>query len=151
SEESISDLFLAERGKKQVPVYFVSRTLQGVELEYPKLEKLILALVYAARRLQRYFQAHPIQVITDKPIKQVLVRSEKSRRIAKWAIELGEHEIEFRGRNFVKGHILADFLAETPSAEDRGMKIEETKRKEPETHGNYSLMELQALIILDLD
>ncbi|GJU30915.1 reverse transcriptase domain-containing protein [Tanacetum coccineum] len=54
-EESISVMLLAKRGNKQVSVYFVSRTLQGAELEYPELEKLILALVYAARRLQRYF------------------------------------------------------------------------------------------------
>ncbi|GJR38924.1 reverse transcriptase domain-containing protein [Tanacetum coccineum] len=109
SEESISAALMAEIGKRQVPVYFVNRTMQGAELEYPELEKLILALVYAARRLRRYFQAHPIQVLSDKPIKQILARPEKSRRIAKWAIELG-HEIEFKGRNLVKGQILADFL-----------------------------------------
>ncbi|GJU05001.1 pre-mRNA splicing Prp18-interacting factor [Tanacetum coccineum] len=46
SEESISVVLLAEKGKKQVPVYFVGRALQGAELEYPELEKLILALIY---------------------------------------------------------------------------------------------------------
>nr|GEZ48677.1 protein NYNRIN-like [Tanacetum cinerariifolium] len=51
SEESISTVLMEERGKKQILVYFISRTLQGVELGYPELEKLILALVYAARRL----------------------------------------------------------------------------------------------------
>nr|GEU56978.1 reverse transcriptase domain-containing protein [Tanacetum cinerariifolium] len=45
SEESISVVLMAERGKKKVPVYFVSRTLDGAELEYPKLVKLILALI----------------------------------------------------------------------------------------------------------
>ncbi|GKE91384.1 reverse transcriptase domain-containing protein [Tanacetum coccineum] len=99
SEESISVVLMVERGKRQVLVYFVSRTLQGAELEYPELEKLILTLVHAARKLRRYFQAHPIQVLSDKPIKQILTRPEKSGHIAKWAIELGEHGIEFRGRN----------------------------------------------------
>ncbi|GKC94235.1 reverse transcriptase domain-containing protein [Tanacetum coccineum] len=37
--------------------------------------------------------------------------------MAKWAIELGEHDIEFRGRNSIKGQVLAGFLAETPSVE----------------------------------
>ncbi|GJW46429.1 putative reverse transcriptase domain, ribonuclease H-like domain protein [Tanacetum coccineum] len=95
SEENVSAVLMAERGKKQIPVYFVSQTLHGAELKYPKLEKLILALVYAARKLRRYFQAHPIQVLNDKPIKQILAKLEKSGRIAKWAIELGEHEIKF--------------------------------------------------------
>ncbi|GKB38625.1 hypothetical protein Tco_0883567 [Tanacetum coccineum] len=35
--------------------------------------------------------------------------------------------------------ILADFLAETPSGEDRRMKIEETKRKEPEPENTWKL------------
>ncbi|GKC86209.1 hypothetical protein Tco_1141926, partial [Tanacetum coccineum] len=71
-------------------------------------------------------------VISDKPIKQILARLEKSGRIAKWAIESGEHEIEFRGKNSVKGQILADFLAEIPTKEEEGAKDKEAKRKEPE-------------------
>ncbi|GJR66436.1 reverse transcriptase domain-containing protein [Tanacetum coccineum] len=110
TDQSISDVLLAEREKRQVLIYFVSRVLQGTKLNYSELEKLILALVHAARRLRRYFQAHPIKVLTDKPIKQILTRLEKSGRIAKWAIELGEHDIKFKGRNSVKGKILADFL-----------------------------------------
>nr|GEZ84799.1 hypothetical protein [Tanacetum cinerariifolium] len=101
----------------------------GAKLGYPELEKLILALVYAARRPRIYFQAHLIQVLSDKPIKQILAKPKKSRRIAKWAIKLGEHEIEFRGRNSVKGQILADFLAETPSKEEERSKDEEAKKK----------------------
>ncbi|GJV13641.1 reverse transcriptase domain-containing protein [Tanacetum coccineum] len=117
----------------------VSQTLQGAELEYPELEKLILSLIHTARRLQRYFQAHLIRILTDKPIKHILTRPEKSGRIAKWAIELGEHKIKFRGRNSVKGHILADFLAETPSAEDKEMEVEETKSKEPGLENAWNL------------
>nr|GEX33308.1 hypothetical protein [Tanacetum cinerariifolium] len=55
-----------------------------------------------------------------------------SGRIAKWAIELGEHEFEFKERNSIKGQILADFLAETPSKKDKEIKNKESKRKEPE-------------------
>nr|GEV02151.1 hypothetical protein [Tanacetum cinerariifolium] len=45
SEENVSAVLMAERGKKQIPVYFISRTLYGAELKYLELEKLILALV----------------------------------------------------------------------------------------------------------
>ncbi|GKD25480.1 reverse transcriptase domain-containing protein [Tanacetum coccineum] len=38
------------------------------------MEKLVLSLVFAAKRLRRYFQAHPIAVITDQPIKQIISR-----------------------------------------------------------------------------
>ncbi|GJZ94650.1 hypothetical protein Tco_0666853 [Tanacetum coccineum] len=85
----------------------------------------------AFRRMKELLEALPT-VLSDKPIKQILARPEKSGRIAKWAIELGKYEIKFKGRNSVKGQILADFLAETPSKEEDGAKDEEAKRKEPE-------------------
>ncbi|GJW55870.1 reverse transcriptase domain-containing protein [Tanacetum coccineum] len=53
----------AEREEGQLPIYFVSRVLQGAELNYPTLEKLILALVHATRRLRMYFQAHTIEIL----------------------------------------------------------------------------------------
>ncbi|GJS04239.1 reverse transcriptase domain-containing protein [Tanacetum coccineum] len=100
---------------------------------------MILALVYAARKLRRYFQAHPIQVLSDKPLKQILAKPKKSGRIAKWAIELGELEIEFKGMNSTKGKILANFLVETPPPENREAKNEEVKRKEPEPENAWKL------------
>ena len=51
SQEAISAVLMVEREKKQLHIYFVSRALQGPELNYPMLEKLILALIYAAMRL----------------------------------------------------------------------------------------------------
>ncbi|GJS29659.1 reverse transcriptase domain-containing protein [Tanacetum coccineum] len=115
STEAISEVLLADRGNVQKPIYFVSRALQGAEVNYPSLEKVALALVHAAQRLRRYFQAHTICVLTDQPIRQVLLKPENSGRLAKWAIELGEHEIIYKPRSAVKGQILADFLAESPT------------------------------------
>nr|GEV99683.1 putative ribonuclease H-like domain-containing protein [Tanacetum cinerariifolium] len=139
SEEIVSAVLMAERGKKQIPIYFVRRTLHEAELKYPKLEKLILALVYAARKLRRYFQAHPIQVLSDKPIKQMLAKPEKSGHIAKWAIKLGEQEIKFRDKNSIKGKILVYFLAETPLSENKEAVDEKVKRKEPEPEKAWKL------------
>ncbi|GJX29468.1 reverse transcriptase domain-containing protein [Tanacetum coccineum] len=81
SKESISVVLATKRNEGWTPIYFVSRVLQGAELNYPALEKLILALVYAARRLRRYFQAHTITVLTNTPIKQMLTEPEKTGRI----------------------------------------------------------------------
>nr|GEZ00687.1 reverse transcriptase domain-containing protein [Tanacetum cinerariifolium] len=64
---AISAVLLTERGTAQTPVYFISRALQGLELNYSPMEKLVLSLVFAAKRLRRYFQAHPIagQILAD--------------------------------------------------------------------------------------
>ncbi|GJW78621.1 reverse transcriptase domain-containing protein [Tanacetum coccineum] len=53
STKSISATLFAKMEEEQVPIYFVSRVLQGLELNYPGMEKLILALVHATRRLRR--------------------------------------------------------------------------------------------------
>ncbi|XP_071695453.1 uncharacterized protein [Rutidosis leptorrhynchoides] len=83
SKECISALRVIERERKQISMYFVSRVLQGAEANYPELEKLTLVLVHTTRKLRRYFQAHPVVVLTVKPIRQVLTKPEKSGRMAK--------------------------------------------------------------------
>ncbi|GJW60747.1 reverse transcriptase domain-containing protein [Tanacetum coccineum] len=65
SHGAISAVLMTERGTVQTSVYFVSRALQGLELNYTPMEKLILALVFAAKRLRRYFQAYPIAILAD--------------------------------------------------------------------------------------
>ncbi|GKB78110.1 reverse transcriptase domain-containing protein [Tanacetum coccineum] len=112
--KAISAVLLTDRGNMQKLIYFVNRALQGSEVNYPNHEKVALALVHAARRLRRYFQTHTICVITDQPIRQVLLKLENSGHLAKWAIELGEHEIIYKPHSAIKGQILADFLAEPP-------------------------------------
>ncbi|GJT56388.1 reverse transcriptase domain-containing protein [Tanacetum coccineum] len=114
SHGAISAVLMTERGTVQTSVYFVSRALQGPELNYTPMEKLVLALVFAAKRLRRYFQAHPIAVITDQPIKQIISRPDVAGRLQKWSVMLGEHNITYRPRTSVKGQILADFLVEKP-------------------------------------
>nr|GEW55908.1 reverse transcriptase domain-containing protein [Tanacetum cinerariifolium] len=128
SKETVSAVLMTEREAKQMPIYFVSRALRGLELNYTSMEKLVLALVHASKRLKRYFQAHPIIVITDQPIQQVLSRSEVAGRLQKWSIELGEYAIHYRPRVSVKGKILADIIVERPEEGSSDTLIEVEKR-----------------------
>ena len=107
------------RDKERVPyiVYYCSRALRGAEERYPRMEKLILALVTAARKLRPYFQAHTIEVPTEYPMKQVLHKPETSKRLMKWAIELSEFDIKYKPKTAIKGQILADFVMEFTSTE----------------------------------
>ncbi|GKA71700.1 reverse transcriptase domain-containing protein [Tanacetum coccineum] len=114
---AISSVLLTDRDSVQTPVYFVSRALKETEINYSAMEKLILALVFSAKRLCRYFQAHPIVVITDQPIKQVISKPDESGQLKKWSVLLGEHNISYRPRTAVKGQILADFLIEKPETD----------------------------------
>ncbi|GKC19580.1 reverse transcriptase domain-containing protein [Tanacetum coccineum] len=82
TKETVSAVIMTERKAKHMPIYFVSRALRGLELNYTPMEKMILSRLEVARRLQ------------------------------KWSIELGEYAIHYRPRVLVKGQILADFIVE---------------------------------------
>ncbi|GKC64173.1 reverse transcriptase domain-containing protein [Tanacetum coccineum] len=127
ARETVSAILMTEREAKYMPIYFVSRALRGSEVNYTSMEKLVLALVHDSKRLKRYFQAHPIIVITDQPTKQVLSKPEVAGRLQKWSIELGKYAIHYRPRISIKGQILADFIVERleEDSADTPMKIEE--------------------------
>ncbi|GKA64970.1 reverse transcriptase domain-containing protein [Tanacetum coccineum] len=127
AKETVSAVLMTKKEAKQMPIYFVSRALRGPEVNYTSMEKLVLALVHASKRLKRYFQAHPIIVITYQPIQQVLSRPEVAGRLQKWSIELGEYAIHYRPRVSVKRQILADFIVKRPEKEslDTLMEVEE--------------------------
>ncbi|GJU87454.1 reverse transcriptase domain-containing protein [Tanacetum coccineum] len=125
AKEAISAVLMTERDEKQMPIYFVSRALQGPEVNYTPMEKLILALVSASKRLKRYFQAHTIVVITDQPIKQILSNPEVIGRLLKWRFELEEHDIHYRPMTSVKGQILADFIVERPEEDPIDTQMED--------------------------
>nr|GEX58703.1 reverse transcriptase domain-containing protein [Tanacetum cinerariifolium] len=84
---------------KQTPIYFVSRVLQGPEVNYTLMKKLILALM--------------------------LSNLEVAGRLLKWRFELEEHDIHFRPKTSVKGHILVDFIVELSKDDPLDTPIED--------------------------
>ncbi|GKV48140.1 hypothetical protein SLEP1_g54971 [Rubroshorea leprosula] len=116
SDEVISSVLVREEAKQQKPIYYISSVLHGAELRYPIAEKAALLVVTSARKLRPYFQSHPIIVLTNQPLRQILQKPECSGRLIKWAVELGEFEITFQQRSAIRAQALADFIVEcTPS------------------------------------
>ncbi|GJW90393.1 reverse transcriptase domain-containing protein [Tanacetum coccineum] len=113
--------------EKEELIVYLTAAKEAPRLERSRSELHINGLVHASKRLKRYFQAHPIIVVTNQPIKQVLSRPKVARRLQKWSIELGEYAIHYRPRVSVKGQILADFIVERPEEDslDTPMDIEE--------------------------
>ena len=81
---------------------------------------MTFALVTAARKLKPYFQAHTIIVLKDQPLKRAMSSPEAARRMALWAIELSEFDVQYRPQRAVKGQIVANFIAEYTQSEDKG-------------------------------
>ena len=92
-------------------MYYISKTLVDAETRYLPLEKLVLALVHATRKLPHYFQVHTVYVLTEYPLQSLLRRFDFTGRIAKWGTRLGSFDIRYRPRISMKGQVLADFVA----------------------------------------
>ena len=77
----VSAALIREKAKKQLPVYYFSQAFQGAKSNYPRIEKIAFALIVASRKLRQYFQANPILVMTDQPIKKSMNRPEAAGRM----------------------------------------------------------------------
>ena len=90
----------------------MSKVLNEAEVRYPRLQKLIYSLIIVVKQLQPYFQAHSIIVLTDQPLKVILMSPNTFGQVAKWAIRLGEFDISFHPRSALKAQVIADFIVE---------------------------------------
>ena len=71
SSNRISAVLVREEDKHQHPIYYISKSLLDAETRYMSMEKLLLALVIAVKKLRHYFESHPISVVTNYPLKSV--------------------------------------------------------------------------------
>jgi hypothetical protein len=105
----VSAAIVVERRKEghalpiQRPVYFISEVLSETKVRYPQIQKLLYAVILTRRKLQHYFESHPVTVVSSFPLGEIIQCREASGRIAKWA---------FAPRKAIKSQVLADFLAE---------------------------------------
>ena len=104
----------------QRPVYFMSRAFRGAKERYPQMEKLAFALVTVAQKLKPYFQAYIIVVLTDKPLQRAMGSPDAAGRMALWAVELSEFDIQYRPCTAIKGQVVANFIAEFTLLEGQG-------------------------------
>lgn len=75
------------------------------------MEQTALALRTIAQKLRPYFQAHPITMLTNQPLRNVLHKSDISGRMLQWAIELSEYGIDYQPGLSMKGQVMTDFIA----------------------------------------
>jgi hypothetical protein len=79
---------------------------------YTQIQKLLYAVVLARRKLQHYFEAHPVTVVSSFPLGEIIRNPDAVGRIAKWSVELMGETLAHAPHNAIKSQILADFVAE---------------------------------------
>jgi hypothetical protein len=70
--------------------------LSETKARYPQIQKLLYAVVLAQRKLQHYFEAHPITVVSSFPLGEIIHNQDAAGRIAKWYVELMGEMLAYR-------------------------------------------------------
>jgi hypothetical protein len=96
----------------QRPVYYISEVLSETKARYPRVQKLLYAVVLARCKLRHYFEAHPVTVVSSFPLWEIIRNPDAAGRIAKWSVELMGETLAYAPRKAIKYQILADFVAE---------------------------------------
>ncbi|XP_026417357.1 uncharacterized protein LOC113312835 [Papaver somniferum] len=117
------------------PISYISKIFNSAEINYTKIEKLILALVYATQKLRTYFQAHKIKVLTRTQIESVLKHTQRVGRVAKWNAQTKHYVVKYEILSSPKSQVIADFLAEFPLEEEEDEeKMIEIDDEQSDTH-----------------
>jgi hypothetical protein len=93
-------------------VYYISEVLSETKARYPWIQKLLYAVVLAQRKLQHYFEAHLVTVVSSFPLGEIFRNPNTTGRIAKWYVELMGETLAYAPRKAVNSQILADFVTE---------------------------------------
>jgi hypothetical protein len=89
----------SEEGKThgvQRPVYFVSEVLSPTKKRYPHYQKLAYSVFTTAQKLRQYFVVHPIIVVNEAPLSNILNNPLAIGHVSLWGIELSPLDITYK-------------------------------------------------------
>jgi hypothetical protein len=78
THQVVSTVLVVERSEEgkahgvQRPVYFLSEVLSPTKQRYPHYQKLAYSIFTTARKLRQYFAVHPIIVVNEAPLSNIL-------------------------------------------------------------------------------
>jgi hypothetical protein len=72
---------------------FLSEVLSLSKQRYPHYQKLAYSVFMTAQKLRHYFAVHPIIVVNEAPLSNILNNLEVMGRVSLWGIEIspGHH------------------------------------------------------------
>jgi hypothetical protein len=94
THQVVSTVLVVERSEEgkahgvQRPVYFISEVLSPTKQRYPHYQKLAYSIFTIARKLRQYFVVHPIIVVNEAPLSNILNNPSATGRVSLWGIEL---------------------------------------------------------------
>jgi hypothetical protein len=95
----VSTVLVVERSEEgkahsvQRPVYFISEVLSPAKQMYPHYQKLAYSVFTTAQKLHQYFVVHPIIVVNEAPLSNILNNLSATGCVSLWGIELSPLDI----------------------------------------------------------
>jgi hypothetical protein len=126
THQVVSTVLVVERSKEgkahgvERPIYFLSEVLSPSKQCYPHYQKLAYSVFTTARKLRQYFRVHPIIVVNEAPLSNILNYPEATGCVSLWGIELSPLNITYEKRKAVKSQVLPDFTAEWLELQNTG-------------------------------
>ncbi|GKE36107.1 hypothetical protein Tco_1455429, partial [Tanacetum coccineum] len=106
--------FLSQSAERSLPFFETQKDVTKENKDEYRWTENIEKAFQEMKKRRPYFEAHPIKVIMDQPLKQILNKAQASGKLAKYSVELGTYNITYEPINVIKGQVLADFLSEAP-------------------------------------
>jgi ribonuclease HI len=94
--------------------------LSPTKQRYPHYQKLAYSIFTTTRKLQQYFAVHPIIVVNEAPLSNILNNPAIIGRVSLWGIELSPLDITHEKRKAIKSQVLPNFTAEWLKLQNTG-------------------------------
>jgi ribonuclease HI len=126
THQVVSTVLVVERSEEgkahgvQRPVYFVSEVLSPTKQRYPHYQKLAYSVFTIAQKLRQYFTVHPIIVVNEAPLSNILSNPSATGHVSLWGIELSPLDITYEKRKAIKSQVLLDFTTEWLELQNTG-------------------------------
>jgi hypothetical protein len=112
----------SEEGKAhgvQRLVYFISEVLSPTKQRYPHYQKLAYSVFTIAWKLRQYFAVHPIIVVNEAPLSNILNNPSATGRVSLWGIELSPLYIMYEKRKAIKSYQISQQSSWSYKVQDR--------------------------------
>ena len=99
-------------------VFYLSRRMLDAETRYPEIEKLCLCLFFTCTKLRHILLSAEMIVICKSDVRKHMLSAPVLKgRLGKWMFALSEFDILYQPAKAVKGHALADLVADRVSTD----------------------------------
>ncbi|XP_071902547.1 uncharacterized protein [Coffea arabica] len=130
SDHAVGAVLGQRVGKAAHVIYYVSRALNGAQLNYSTTEKELLAVIFALEKFRSYLLGAKVIVFSDHAaLRYLMTKKDAKPRLIRWILLLHEFDLEIRDKKGSE-NLVADHLSRIPVGEDN----EPLKDAFPEEH-----------------